>query len=151
MEQKKLERIGFINRMENAPDRMYGTLYWDNGEKYRISNIDVEGDMRIADVSKKTGEKYIDKTGVERDAYEAIGAVRFDVKAGTGEMVLNLDGLGPVKYPLQTYLDVDRNGREVRKLKFRNVAGARKVNAFRNMFDQAAEVTEERVNDDIPY
>lgn len=151
MEQKKLERIGFINRVEGMPNRLYGTLYWDNGEKFRISNIDIEGDMRIADVSKKTGGKYIDKTGVERDEYETIGAIRFDIKVGTGDMVLDLDGVGPVKYPLQTYLDVDRNGREVRKLKFRSVAGARKVNAFRNMFDQAAEVVEEKVNDDIPY
>lgn len=150
-ETKRSERIGFINRSMYDPSKLTGTLCWDGGQKFKIANIDRDGKNCVADVRRKTGEKYVAKNGVEYDAYEDIGALRFDSETGTGELVMNLGDLGPVKYPFQTFLDVDKSGKEVRKLRFKEFATAKKVNAFRTMFDQASTVVSEKVNDEVPF
>lgn len=147
MEETKRKRMGYINRSLYDPTKLTGTLYWEDGQTFKLANFDVDGDERIADVRRKTGEKYVAKNGVEYDSYEDIGAIRFNVKTGTGELVVDFDGVMPVKYPFQTFLDVDKNGNEVRKLRFPE----KKVNPFRNMFDQAAEVVEEKAEDEVPF
>lgn len=150
-ETKRSERIGFINRSMYDPSKLTGTLCWDGGLKFKISNIENDGDYCVADIRRKTGEKYTAKNGVEYDAYEDIGAMRFNRQTNAGELVMNLDGLGPVKYPFQTFLDVDKSGKEVRKMRFKEFATAKKVNAFRTMFDQAATVVSEKVDDEVPF
>lgn len=147
MEETKRKRMGFINRSLYDPAKLTGTLYWEDGQTFKIANIDRDGTSCIADVRRKTGEKYTAKNGVEYDSYEDIGALRFDTESGTGELVMNLDGVGPVKYPFQTFLDVDKNGSEVRKLRFPE----KKVNPFRNAFDKAATIVSEVAEDEIPY
>lgn len=152
MEDKKLtDRIGFIGRSMFDASRLSGSLRWDGGLKFRISNIENDGDSCIADVQRKNGKKYVAKNGAEYDEYEDVGALRFSRSSGSGELVLDIDELGPVKYPFRTYLDVDKDGNEIRKLKFKDFATTKKVNAFRTMFDQAATMVSEQVNDEVPF
>lgn len=137
MENKKNGRIGYINRSKYDATKMTGTLYWGE-EKFKIKNITTNGTTNIGDVARKTGKKYLAKNGVEYDAYEDIGAIRYNSQTGAGDFVMEVAGI-PAKYPFTSKVEQSPTGEQTRVLRFREPS----ENKFRAMFDQAATVIAE--------
>ena len=147
MENKKTGRMGYINASKFDPSKQTGTLYWGE-ERFKIKNIVSNGETNIGDVARKTGKKYLAKNGVEYDAYEDIGAIRYNTKTGAGEYVTEVAGV-PAKYPFTSSIEQGKDGSPTRVLRFKEAS----ENKFRAMFDSAATVVAEEpeLPDSIPF
>lgn len=147
MENKKTGRMGYINASKYDATKQTGTLYWGE-ERFKIKNIVSNGETNIGDVARKTGKKYLAKNGVEYDAYEDIGAIRYNTKTGAGEYVTEVAGV-PAKYLFTSSIEQGKDDTPTRVLRFKEPS----ENKFRAMFDSAATVVAEEPDlpDSIPF
>lgn len=151
-EENKNARIAYINQSQSGDGSVYGKMMWD-GKTLRIRNIEEDPKDQqkfCGDVLEETDETYTDKTGTVRNRWKAVGAIRWNTGAGTGDYVTEMDGI-LVKYALTTTVEEGRFG-PTRVLRFKQPS----TNSFRSKFEEASEVIAEEpevpgINDTVPF
>lgn len=143
-DERKDSHVGFVSPASWDATRLVGSLTWGE-KKYRITNVDRDGQNFVGDVQEKTEELYRDKNGVERNVYKNVGAIQWDSTTGDGFFVTDFEGITS-KFAMKSRMLTTKDGKQTRMLTFPKSI-KHSDNPFRRQISDAADAV---IQDEIP-